>query len=80
LRCEANSDDSAADEVRADAREVCEAGRFLRLIEVVSEGTHSANVPLTMGEMKVLLAENLKPSGRPDGGGVRGHLVPGYLA
>jgi hypothetical protein len=48
---------------------------LLRLIEVVSEGTHSADVPLTMGEVKVLLAENLKPSGRPDGGGVRGHLV-----
>ena len=77
--CEANSDVSAADEARADAREVCEAGRFLRLIEVVSEGTHSADAPLTMGEVKVLLAENLKPSGPPDGGGVRGHQVPGYL-
>jgi hypothetical protein len=66
--CETNSDVFAADEARADAREVCEAGRFLRLIEVVSEGTHSADVPLTMGEVKVLLAGNLKPSGGPDGG------------
>jgi hypothetical protein len=32
-----------------------------------------------MGEVKVLLAENLKPSGGPDGGGVRGRLVPGQL-
>jgi hypothetical protein len=59
---------SAADEARADAREVCEAGRFLRLIERAREGTHSADAPLTMGEVKVLLAENLKPSGGPDGG------------
>ena len=65
--CEANSDVSAADEARADAREVCEAGRFLRLIEVVSEGTHSADLPLTMGEVNVWLVENLKPSGGPDG-------------
>jgi transcriptional regulator with XRE-family HTH domain len=77
--CEANSDVSAADEARADARGFREAGRFLRLIEVVSEETHSADVPLTMGEVRVLPAENLNPSGMPDGGEVRGHLVPGYL-
>ena len=66
--CEANSDVSAADETRADARGFREAGRFLRLIEVVSEETHSADMPLTMGEVRVLLAENLNPSGMPDGG------------
>jgi len=52
---------------------------LLRLIESSGEGTHSAGVPLTMGEVNVWLAENLKLSGRPDGRGVRGRLVLGYL-
>ena len=67
LRCEANLDVSAADKARADTREVCEAGRFVRLIEVQGGEHTPADVPLTMGEVRLLLARNLRPSGRPDG-------------
>jgi hypothetical protein len=67
FRSEAGSsgDISTVDGASRDAREVREAGLFLRLIE----SAHPGDVLLTMREAKVLPVEYLKPSVPPDGMG-----------